>query len=360
MRWIASFLLLAAGLTAQTDSRSWLNNGVQAFKNARYTEAVTAFEKAVELDPSSLPAHLYLGTAYMQQFIPAAESPENLEIWQKATNEFQRVISLESGNKVALASLASLLLNAKKWVEARNWYNQLLAVDPNNRDAYYSIGFIDWSQWYPAYGAARSRLGMRQEDPGPIRDAAVRASLRAQWWPTLEDGIWNLNRALELDPNYADAMAYMNLFIRERADLRDTQAEYVEDIRAADEWVGKALAAKKAQAERGMMRSAAPSPPPPPQVQPAVATWAQPRIVRQVAPVYPPLALQARIEGVVRFSATIDKEGQVSHLEVQSGHPLLVPPAIEAAKQWLYEPSLINGQPVEVKTQIEVYFKLPN
>src|SRR3954447_5248494 len=121
MRSIASFLLMAAALTAQTDSRSWLNNGVQAFKFGRYPEAVAAFQKAVDLDPFNATAHLYLGTAYMQQFIPAPESPMNRELWRKAADEFQRVLSLEAGNKVALQSIASLSLHAKKWEDARNW-----------------------------------------------------------------------------------------------------------------------------------------------------------------------------------------------------------------------------------------------
>lgn len=357
MRCIASFLLLAAGLAAQTDSKSWINTGVAAFKNARYPEAVEAFRKAGELDPSSVTAHLYLGTAYMQQYIPGAETPENRQNWQSAADEFQRVVSLESANKVALQSLGSLSVNAKKWDDARNWYGRLLTVDPNNKDAYYSLGFVDWSRWYPAYGAARSRIGMRPEQPGPIPDPAVRNSLRSQWWSTLEDGIWNLNRALEIDPKYDDAMAYLNLFIRERADLRDTQAEYLEDVRVADEWVQKALASKKEKAERGVLRQAtiAPPPPPPPPLPSQAA-----KIANQIAPVYPPLAQQARVQGTVRFLATIDKQGHVAHLQVQSGHPLLVPAAIDAAKQWIYQPTLLNGEPVEVMTQLDVNFVLPN
>ena len=370
MRLVTSCILLAFALTAQTDPKIWINNGVQAFKSARYPEAVAAFQKAVDLDPSSTTARLYLGTAYMQQFIPGAESPENREVWQKAADEFQRVLSRESWNKVALSSLGSLNVNAKKWEDARSCYRQLLAVDPNNKEAYYTLGFIDWSQWYPAYGAARARIGMRPEEPGPIKDAALRNSLRAQWWSTLDDGIWNLNRALELDPKYDDAMAYLNLFVRERADLRDSQAEYVQDVKVADQWVEKALQTKKEKAgqrvvESGMFVAPPPPPPPPPSGSSPVrlissTSGAHPRILAQVQPVYPPLALQARIQGTVRLLATIDKQGRVAHLQVQSGHPLLVPPAIDAAKQWVFEPTLLNGQPVDVATQLDVDFVLPH
>jgi len=82
------------------------------------------------------------------------------------------------------------------------------------------------------------------------------------------------------------------------------------------------------------------------------------KLLQHSEPVYPPLALQARISGVVHLNAIIGKDGTVENLTVASGHPLLVPAALEAVKQWLYQPTLLNGQPVEVVTQIEVNFAL--
>jgi len=82
------------------------------------------------------------------------------------------------------------------------------------------------------------------------------------------------------------------------------------------------------------------------------------KLIRQPRPVYPLLARQARISGVVRLSAVILKNGTIQELEVISGHPLLVPAALEAVKQWVYQPTLLNGEPVEVQTQIDVAFTL--
>jgi protein TonB len=82
------------------------------------------------------------------------------------------------------------------------------------------------------------------------------------------------------------------------------------------------------------------------------------KILRQVTPAYPPLAKQARISGEVRLEAVISRQGNVESLQVLSGHPLLVKAAIEAVSQWLYKPTLLNGETVEVLTQIEVHFKL--
>ena len=81
-------------------------------------------------------------------------------------------------------------------------------------------------------------------------------------------------------------------------------------------------------------------------------------LVRKVTPVYPPLAKQARIQGTVRFTAVIGKDGTIQNLQLVSGHPLLVAAAREAVRQWVYKPTLLNGEPVEVVTQIDVNFTL--
>ena len=84
----------------------------------------------------------------------------------------------------------------------------------------------------------------------------------------------------------------------------------------------------------------------------------QAKLIKQPKPVYPPLAKQARIQGTVRFTAIIGKDGTIQNLQLVSGHPLLVPSAQEAVKQWVYQPTLLNGEPVEVVTQIDVNFTL--
>jgi len=119
----------------------------------------------------------------------------------------------------------------------------------------------------------------------------------------------------------------------------------------------------------GSVPSAAPPPPPPPvkkveEVKKETqrirvgGNVQQARLVRQPRPVYPPLAKQARIQGVVKLNAIISRDGTIMNLSVLSGHPLLVPSAMEAVKQWVYQPTLLNGEPVEVVTQIDVNFTL--
>jgi len=81
-------------------------------------------------------------------------------------------------------------------------------------------------------------------------------------------------------------------------------------------------------------------------------------LIKKVNPIYPPLAKQARIQGVVHLTAVISKDGTIQNLQVISGHPLLVPAAMEAVKQWIYKPTLLNNEPVEVITQVDVNFTL--
>ncbi len=110
------------------------------------------------------------------------------------------------------------------------------------------------------------------------------------------------------------------------------------------------------------------APPPPPKVKPKPkpkpkrirvgGNVQSARLIRQPKPVYPPLARQARIQGTVRFNAIIGKDGHIQNLTLVSGHPLLVPAATAAVKRWVYKPTLLNGEPVEVVTVIDVKFTL--
>lgn len=82
------------------------------------------------------------------------------------------------------------------------------------------------------------------------------------------------------------------------------------------------------------------------------------RLIRKVVPVYPPLARQARVSGTVRLAGVVAKDGTIQQLQVVSGHPLLVPAALDAVRQWVYRPTLLNGEAVELIAPIDVIFTL--
>jgi protein TonB len=116
----------------------------------------------------------------------------------------------------------------------------------------------------------------------------------------------------------------------------------------------------------GNLLKNAPPPPPPPKVEKAPTpsrirvggNVAAASLIRKIQPVYPQLAKQARVQGSVHFTAIIGKDGTIQNLQLIGGHPLLVQAAQDAVKQWLYKPTLLNGEPVEVVTQIDVNFTL--
>jgi len=112
----------------------------------------------------------------------------------------------------------------------------------------------------------------------------------------------------------------------------------------------------------GVIGGAGSGPPPPPKpnvTRTRVGGAVQAaKLINRVQPMYPPLARQTRISGTVKLHAIIGKNGVVEQLQVVSGHPLLVQSALDAVKQWRYQPTLLNGEPVEVDTEIDVIFSL--
>ncbi len=264
---ITLLILLGTGCD-KLRSRDALNHGVQAYKGAHYTEAVDYFKTAVQLDPENTMPRLYLATAYMSQYIPGADSPENIQLGNEAKTEFQKVLEKSPSDTTALASLASLAYQQaqgmpdleqklKKLDEAKEWYLKLIAADPQNKEGFYSLAVIDWVKWYAAWMKARADLGLKPEEPGPLKDKKVKEELQTQYTAVIDDGIKNLQKALDIDPNYDDAMAYMNLLIREKADLDDTPEQYKADTDTADKWVQKALDTKKAKAKKAADAAAA-------------------------------------------------------------------------------------------------------
>ena len=240
-------------------ARDDLNKGVQAFRNARYSDAVDRFKEAIELDPTFPTARLYLAIAYFQQWIPGTDDPDNNKMLEAAKDQFNKVLQDDPKNAVAIEYLAQLNYSETQGIkdldqkiaklgEAQTWYQRLSDVDPKNKTALYSLGVIAWAKWYPTLSVARAKAGMKPEDPGPLKDKKAREELRAKNWDMINAGIGSLNHALEIDPKYDDAMAYLNLLYRERADLAATPEEYKADVGQADLWMQKTLDMRKQKA----------------------------------------------------------------------------------------------------------------
>jgi tetratricopeptide (TPR) repeat protein len=247
-------------------ARDHLNKGVIAMKTAKYKEATEHFKEAIALDPQWEVPKLYLATAYMSQWIPGAESAENKEFGNQARAGFLKVLETNPNDKNSLASLASMAYSEAtsgspspeekkaKLDEAESWQNKRNAVEPNS-EAYYSLAVISYIRWVPEWLAARNSLKMRQEDPGPLKDKKVRDELKAKWEPTLNAAMANLQKSLELNPEYEDAMTYLSIITREKADLLDDKTAYDAEIAQADKWQEKSMDTRKIKAQRAAKKA---------------------------------------------------------------------------------------------------------
>ena len=257
-RFLFSAFLCSSLIGACAQSyRDELNLGVAAYKNSHYEEATQHFRKAAELDPSQMAAHMYLATALVSQYIPGVETQDNLLLAQQAIEEYQLILDGDATREQKLNSakgVAYLYLNTKNWDEAKQYYQQASDFDPADPEPYYSMGVIDWTRTYQPRMEARAKLKMAPErhlDSAIPAQQRICEELRATNAGAIDDGIDNLNKAIRLRPDYDDAMAYMNLMFRERADLEcDDPAARDQDLKTADEWVDKALAVKKAKAQK--------------------------------------------------------------------------------------------------------------
>ena len=230
-------------------ARDQLNKGVAAYKNAKYEQAIGHFKEAVALDGSLQNAKLYLATAYAQQYIPGIDSPENLQNANSAIEQYKNVLEQDAKNVNSIKGIAYLYLQMKKFEDAKSYYRQAIELDPNDPEAYYSVGVIDWTEAYQPRMEERSKAGLRPDEA--LKDKKLCAKLREQSGQVIQDGIDNLNKALQLRQDYDDAMAYMNLLYREKADRECDQLDVQKtDLKTADEWVDKTMAAKKAKAEK--------------------------------------------------------------------------------------------------------------
>jgi tetratricopeptide (TPR) repeat protein len=238
-------------------ARDQLNKGVTAYKNAKYEEAIDHFQQAVALDPSLINAKMYLATAFAQQYIPGADTPDNNKMAEQAIEQYQKVLDMNSARDQKVNSakgIAYLYLNMKKFDDSKKFYRMAGDLDPNDPEPYYSVGVIDWTACYQPRMEARANLGLKpDENLNPKNKEQKKAceELKVKNMPSISEGIESLNKAIQLRPDYDDAMAYLNLMYREKADVEcDDLNARQEDLKTADHWVDQTLLTKKAKAEK--------------------------------------------------------------------------------------------------------------
>lgn len=276
---VASGLALTA--RAQGGSQAEMRSAEAAYNSGDFASAVQHFESAVKLDPANVKAKLFLANTLLKQYYAGKSEPRS-PLLLRARQQYQGVLAYDPGNQQALEGLMALAISTGNPAQGREMALQLIAKNPTDKTGYYTAGVMDWAIVYPAYQKAKQAGGGKPEDY-VVADAALRRSLRTQYLPLVEEGIRMIERALALDPVYDNAMAYLNLHYRLKAAMMDNPAEAAGMIAKADEWVGKALAARRENARKapaapsaridvngpppgpeGARMVLAPPPPPPP------------------------------------------------------------------------------------------------
>lgn len=246
----AMLALLLCSVTGcnRLKARDQLNKGIAAFKNARYEEAVNHFQNSIALDPNYPQAKLYLATAYSYQVVPNLDSPENLAMAQKAIEGFQAVLAKDPSDLTALKQIASIYRNTKKLDLAKEYEKKVIAIDPKDAEAYYTIGVIDWTtEHYKNTVPILAADGQTDDGQGNAKKSkGACEKLKAANTDLVNEAFQNLNKAIELNPNYDDAMAYLQLTYRSKANLEcGDDAARKADLAKADEWVQKGMGARK-------------------------------------------------------------------------------------------------------------------
>jgi tetratricopeptide (TPR) repeat protein len=238
----------------RAQAREYLNKGVLAYRDARFDDAIEDFKRAKELDPWLVNARFYLATAYASQYIPGATSEENVRYGDLAIREFKEILERDPNDLSAIDGIGLILykvgstpFDPEKLAESKSYHQRHTAIAPGDPEPYYWIGVIDWSLCYRANRDLRNehnqtaKFPLKENAPLP---SALAAKFAREYGAILAEGNAGLENAIRLHPDYVDAMAYLNLLCRQKADMETSAVSREEDLRKADELVDRVKSIK--------------------------------------------------------------------------------------------------------------------
>jgi tetratricopeptide (TPR) repeat protein len=262
-RRLENRLLLAAvvgavALSAGCDklkARDKLNKGVQAYKDAQFDTAIEDFKQAKDLDPNLTNARLYLATAYASQYIPGAPSEDNMRMGTQAVAEFEDVLKRDPNNLGAIDGIGSILYNMggnpyneKTLEESKEYHMRHIQLEPQDPEPYYWIAVIDWA--IATHGARIIREDYNKTAKKPLRDTdpfppKLAVEYGQKYGSVIDQGMEYAKKAMDRKPQYDDAMAYLNLLYRNKADSETSAEARDNDIKQADDLVHKVMIIKQ-------------------------------------------------------------------------------------------------------------------
>jgi hypothetical protein len=257
-RFLLAGVVAAVVLSAGCDklkARDKLNKGVQAYKDAQFDTAIEDFKQAKELDPKLMNARLYLATAYASQFIPGAPSEDNMRMGDQAVKEFQDVLGEDPNNLTGIDGIGSILynmganpFNEKMLDQAKEYHMKHIQLKPEDPEPYYWVAVINWSIATHGDRSIRddynktAKKQLSNTDPLPPKLAAEYAQ---KYGSIIDEGMDYAKKAMDRRPEYDDAMAYLNLLYRDKANTETSAEARDNDIKQADDLVHKVMLIKQ-------------------------------------------------------------------------------------------------------------------
>jgi hypothetical protein len=323
---------------------------------------------------------LYLALGWHQLYQPGDSSPENVRRERLAEAALRRALQLEPHNRSAFVLLGMLAQHEDRLEDAYEWYQRAMREEPRKADSWCALGAIGFQLWF------------RHGQPPNELEALIR----------------EFEKSIELDPTVESAMRYLSVIFRQRAAIRQNAEAAREDLAASKIWHDRAVdmysvSVQTSIAERvphpleandpdaylkfvvSMTLKPMPPPPPPPPPPPHGMVFAdqsieaalsfEPRVEGAPRPlrvppatqerklttkVEPQLAPEAEPQSPLRFVVVIGRDGHIMKEIFVDGNQWLKQTAVEALRQWVYEPMLMKGEPVEVVTEVWVGFRRGN
>jgi len=260
---LVAVLCFAAAGCNKLKARDMLSQGVQAAKANQWDIAIEKFKQAKDLDPGLQTARLYLATAYANQYVPGSPDEANVNRGKEAIKVYKEALERDPNNLSAIDGIGSMLyhmaggpppkLDLMK--DSRDYHRQHIKIKPDDPDPYYWVGEIDWELSYKADNQARldynkdmpAKKQIKPEDPLPDK---IRQPFAAAYGVDVDEGITALKKAIELRPDFDDAMGMLNLLYRQKADMTENPQDRQKLLEDADALIDKIKEIKQRRANQ--------------------------------------------------------------------------------------------------------------
>jgi tetratricopeptide (TPR) repeat protein len=274
----ASLLIAVVALSGcnKIKSKQEIKRGNEFLKATQYQSALAAYEEALRLDPGETKLHKHIGIAYMGMYQPGSKHAKDLEFAQKAIDNLKLYVAAYPEDNKALEYLVSMYLNTERYDDAIDFYQSvLLKKDPRDSKAMQSLAMLYFKKGDFDNGVKwlKARQTVEGNNPEVYYLIGVQAWDRSYNFPDLdpalrakfvEEGLQSLNKAVEMKPDYFEAVSYINLLYREKAKMETDPAKKQEYTDTANKYLQQALEMRKAAQEKAKAEAAQGAPTPEP------------------------------------------------------------------------------------------------